>query len=79
MAKILNMFDGLRNALTGQGTGRDPRTATHYAISRPMMTQHELAAAYRGSGIMRKIVNIPALDMVREWREWETRRADQGA
>lgn len=74
MAKILNMFDGLRNALTGQGTGRDPRTATHYAISRPMMTQHELAAAYRGSGIMRKIVNIPALDMVREWREWEAEK-----
>lgn len=74
MAKILHMFDGLRNAITGQGTGRDPRTASQYAITRPMMTQQELAAAYRGSGIMRKIVNIPALDMVREWREWEAEK-----
>jgi phage-related protein (TIGR01555 family) len=69
------MFDGLRNAVTGIGSARDPRTSTGYGPT-SAMTQYELANAYRGSGIMRKIVNIPALDMVREWREWQA-DADQ--
>ena len=62
-------MDGLANALTGSGTRRDPRTASTY-LWRPL-TQAEIAAAYSGSGLMRKIITIPALDMVREWRSWQ--------
>lgn len=61
--------DSLMNAMSGQGTGRDIRSHATYALTRAL-TQHEIAAAYSGSGLMRKICQIPALDMVREWRTW---------
>lgn len=77
MGTVLNLFDGLRNALTGQGTSRDARSHAIYQ-ARPL-TQHEIAAAYSASGIMRKIVKIPALDVVREWRDWTGLDADQMA
>lgn len=64
----LPIADNLINAMSGTGTGRDVRSAYAYT-SRPL-TQHEIASAYSGSGLMRKIVQIPALDVVREWRDW---------
>lgn len=76
MGKVLSMFDGLRNALTGTGTARDARASMTYAPVRAL-TQHEIAAAYSGSGLMRKICQIPALDMVREWRTWASADAEQ--
>lgn len=63
------MADSLTNALTGLGTGMDARSYNAYRST--CLSQHEIAAAYLGSGLMRKIVNIPALDMVREWRDWK--------
>lgn len=70
MGKVLRIVDGLRNALTGQGTARDNRVASVYAPTR-RMTQVELHSAYTGSALIRKIIQIPALDMVREGRCWE--------
>lgn len=78
MGKVLQFVDGLRNAITGQGTSRDPRTASHYAQCRAL-TQPEIEAAYRGSGLLKKIIQIPPLDMVREWREWNGLDDDQAA
>lgn len=78
MGKILQFADSLRNALTGQGTSRDPRTATGYCAARAL-TQHEIAAAYSGSGLIKKIIQIPPLDMVREWRDWSGLEDDQAA
>ncbi len=60
-------YDSLTNAITGIGTGSDARTRNRYIPTQ--LGQHEIAAAYRGSGLMRKIIRIPALDMVREWRD----------
>ena len=78
MGRVLSLFrDGLANALTGVGTARDPRRANQY-ISRPL-TQQEIANAYSGSGLLKKIVRIPADDMVREWRDWSGLDADQSA
>lgn len=77
MGAVLNLFDRLTNALNGTGTGRDVRSAYAY-FSRPL-TQPEIAAAYSGSGLMRKIVQIPALDMVREWRDWTGLEDDEAA
>lgn len=78
MGKVLNFVDGLRNALTGQGTSRDPRTASAYCATRAL-TQVEIQAAYSGSGLLKKIIQIPPLDMVREWREWSGLDDDQAA
>ncbi|WP_268237676.1 phage portal protein [Stakelama pacifica] len=47
----------------------DPRTANAYAAR--TLSQYDIASAYRGSGLMRKIITIPPLDMVREWRDWQ--------
>lgn len=77
MGVVAYLSDSLRNALTGTGTSRDARTASTYAAM-PPLTQYEIDAAYRGSGLMRKIIQIPAMDMVREWREWRA-EADQVA
>lgn len=70
MGAVIRLYDNLRNALTGTGTGRDVRTAGAYAVT-PFLTREQVDAAYRGSGLLRKIINIPALDMVREWRDWK--------
>lgn len=73
MGRVIPLVDRLVNALTGSGTARDPRTAGSYALL-PPLTDIEIAAAYRGSGLMRKICTIPALDMVREWRVWQAEK-----
>lgn len=78
MGRVLSLFrDGLLNAMTGTGTSRDPRRANSYV--RPVLTQADIAASYSGSGMMRKIVRTPALDMVREWRDWSGLDDEQAA
>ncbi|UPT53036.1 portal protein [Synechococcus phage Yong-M3-232] len=68
MGVVSYLSDRLTNALTGSGTRRDPRA--HNAYTARILSQHEIAAAYSGSGLLRKIIRIPAMDMVREWRTW---------
>lgn len=75
MGVVRYLSDRLTNALTGTGTSRDPRRASAYQFA--PLTQHDIAAAYSGSGLMRKIIGIPALDMVREWRDWTGADAEQ--
>lgn len=70
MANLLRWIaDGLVNGLTGMGGRGDARGGNRYCF-RPL-SHPEIEAAYRGSGLMRKVIDIPALDMVREWRDWE--------
>lgn len=78
MGKVVRFIDGLRNSITGQGTARDPRTSSSYALTAPL-NQQQIEAAYRGSGLLKKIIQIPALDMVREWRDWSGLDSDQAA
>lgn len=75
MGAIRYLSDRLTNALTGSGTLRDPRSHNSYVAR--IMTQPEIAAAYSGSGLLRKIIRIPAMDMVREWRTWSGGDDDQ--
>ena len=77
MGVILNMADRLVNALTGTGTARDPRRADTYSAI--PLSQEQIASAYSGSPLIKKIVRIPALDMVREWRDFTGLEADQAA
>lgn len=69
MGLTRRILDGLTNALTGTGTTADPRRANVYTFC--PMDQQQIEAAYRGSGLMRKVIDIPAFDMVREWRDWQ--------
>ena len=68
MGVLKTISDGLTNALTGSGTRRDPRS--HNAYTARVLSQHEIAAAYSGSGLMKRIIRLPAEEMVREWRTW---------
>lgn len=61
--------DSLMNAMTGQGTHSDWRMANRYV--RLAMAPNMIAAAYDGSGMMAKVIDIPALDKVRAWRNWQ--------
>jgi phage-related protein (TIGR01555 family) len=77
MGVLLNIADKLSNALSGTGTARDIRSANRYrAVA---LTQDQIAAAYSGSGLIRKIVQIPAFDMIREWRDFTGLDDDQAA
>lgn len=69
-ASMFSRFaDGLRNALTGLGSSVDSRRGFSYAPT--FLTEYEALAAYRGSGNLRKVIDIPAVDCVREWRDWQ--------
>jgi len=37
----------------------------------PIFTHQLALAAYRSSGLLRKVIRIPAEDRVREWRDWQ--------
>ncbi|WP_019997268.1 anti-CBASS protein Acb1 family protein [Aureimonas ureilytica] len=66
---MLRVFDTLANLITGMGTAKAKSSASVYAF---MPTTHaELEAAYRGSWLARKVVDVPAMDMCREWRSWQ--------
>jgi len=62
--------DGLRSLIGALGDPtRDKNASTYYGM--PVVTDDQLLNAYRGSWIPRKVVNIPAYDATRRWREWQ--------
>lgn len=61
--------DGLISLVSGMGTTTDPRSYQRY-IAR-FMSDAEIDQAYRGSWVMRKAIDKPAREMVREWRDWQ--------
>lgn len=60
---------GLVNARTGAGTTID-RSLWDAWMFIPL-TPQQLIAGYRSNWLLAKIVDIPAEDMVREWRDWQ--------
>lgn len=64
-------FDGLMNLVSGLSKERAKRVHSEYVLDELPVDQIE--AAYRTSAIARKIVDIPADDTVREWREWQAK------
>lgn len=64
------MRDGLRNLASGLGIGGQDKTASAQFILSPLARQ-EIDACYRGTWLGRKIHDIPAKDMTREWRAWQ--------
>jgi phage-related protein (TIGR01555 family) len=59
--------DGLANLVSGLGTSRSKRSHNQF-IYDLLNSFAELDAAYQTNWIARQIVDIPAGDMVREWR-----------
>ncbi len=66
--------DRLSNLVSGMGTTVDRAVYGGYNLIMAQPAQVE--AAYRGSWLMRKIVDIPAIDMTRAWRSWQAESAD---
>lgn len=70
MSKVVPLFfDRLRNLAANIGTGRDKITSSHYHYEG--LTDAQLMNAYRGNWLPRKLIDIPASDATRRWREWQ--------
>lgn len=74
MAVVRYLSDKLKNLVANLGTDRDKASGTFYAC--PLVTDEHLINAYRGAWLPRKIVDVPALDACRKWRNWQA-TADQ--
>jgi len=74
MTILRTITDGLANLMSGRGTQID-RNAHRFWHHTPMPAE-QIEAAYRSSWLISKIVDVPAMDMVREWREWEAEADD---
>lgn len=68
MNPITRIYDSLSNLMSGLGTAGDKTTHSKYYFT--PTSYEQLESAYRGDWIARKIVDIPAQDSTREWREW---------
>lgn len=64
--------DGLANLVTGAGTGTDRNIYDQWWFM--PMDQSQLMAAYRSNWLVGKVIDIPAEDMVREWRNWQAKK-----
>ncbi|RVK56920.1 DUF1073 domain-containing protein [Sinorhizobium meliloti] len=73
MANIIAFVrDSLTNMVASLGTSRDKAAANVYSM--PMLTDEELLNAYRGVWLPKKIVDIPAFDSIRAWRDWQAKK-----
>lgn len=69
----VQVSDGLQSLATRLGTSADKAATVSYAVN--MLDDQQLEAAFRTSWVMRKVVQVPALDAVRKWREWSGKNA----
>ena len=70
MGQVFSMVrDGLVSLASRMGTERDKAASVFY--TQPILTDEQIISAYRGSWLPRKIVDIPALDSCRKWRNWQ--------
>jgi phage-related protein (TIGR01555 family) len=73
MVNVISLVrDSLTSLVSRMGTERDKASTVYY--TNPLMTDEQLIAAYRGSWLPRKIVDIPALDSCRKWRDWQAKK-----
>lgn len=70
MSNIVSIVrDGLSNLVSRMGTDRDKAAASTYVLN--ALTDEVILAAYKTAWLPRKIVDIPAFDSVRAWRDWQ--------
>lgn len=65
--------DSLRSLITGMGDPSIDKSAS-LTYGNLILSDNQLHNAYRNTWLAKKIVNIPALDALRKWRNWQ---ADQ--
>lgn len=68
MGIIKNMADGLVNIVANLGTARDKAAHNQYVDT--LLGGPALLAAYRNSWLARAIIDYPAEDATRKWRQW---------
>lgn len=66
--------DGFANFATGRGTSVDRMSHNFWHMTQMVPTAIE--AAYRTNWMMAKIVNLPPLDMCKEWRDFQADKDD---
>lgn len=71
----LRANDSLRSLVSGMGDPSRDKLATVFHQNR-ILDEHSLIASYRNSWIVRKIVDIPALDSLRKGRDWQAEQTD---
>jgi phage-related protein (TIGR01555 family) len=64
----LPFIDSLTNLVANLGTGRDKASSSYY--SPHLLSDVQLADAYRYAWLPRKIVDCPPMDATRNWRGW---------
>jgi phage-related protein (TIGR01555 family) len=74
VVRALRAWDGLRNLVSGVGTAKDKATAWRYVFER--LDEQQIHAMYTSDWLARKIVDIVPEDMTREWRIWQSERAE---
>lgn len=65
--------DSLRSLITGMGDPLIDKAAS-VVYGNQVLSDQQLINSYRNTWLAKKIVNIPALDALRKWRDWQ---ADQ--
>ena len=68
-------IDSLTNVVSGLGTAQDKRYANR--IAAPTVDWTVYSDSYEGSWIARKVIDAPADDATREWREWGEEYSDR--
>ncbi|MBO29658.1 MAG: hypothetical protein CML61_13040, partial [Rhodobacteraceae bacterium] len=68
--------DGLVSMVSGMGTARDKGGSAVYVDT--VLTPQEAMNAYHASALVRRVVDLPAEDAVREWRNWQAGVAEIG-
>lgn len=67
----MNVLDGLKNIVANLGTSRDKSAHNHYVFN--CQTPEQLLAMYRSSWAAKAIVDYPAKDATRNWRNWRAK------
>lgn len=70
---LFGLGDRLQNLVSSMGTAKDKATRSTWYVNE--LTPDQAIAAYRGDWIARKVVDIPAFDMIREGRNWQADNA----
>jgi phage-related protein (TIGR01555 family) len=71
-----NAIDGLQNVVSGLGTAASKRQGNQFVYD-GLNDWQQMDAAYQTNWIARNIVDIPAEDMVREWRTIKSEGAEE--
>ncbi|WP_206540085.1 DUF1073 domain-containing protein [Leisingera sp. ANG-Vp] len=72
IAPVIRAQDGFQNLVANLGTARDKAAANGYFV--PHLSDLDLLNAYRGSSVAKAVVDVPAEDACREWREWHAKK-----